>query len=470
MKKPKRNLTLFLISTSLLLLLILQALWLHSLFQQESRSFERETRSLLRTTVFDLHDSLVQQNLQPLMGDSGRVVIRKTVVSDTATSEWLKRPAEGNASVRIYISNGSTDTLSRFISPLISGIRGNPQVRQFSLRLGSDTLRVADVSREYSKRLAGIGIEQPFELRCVARELRFPPPPADSTFAQLVITPQGAFDVHFPGLHWLLLRKITPQILFSVFLTALTLISFLLLYRALRAQQRLMDLKNDFISNMTHELKTPVATVSVALEALTHFNVLDNPKRTHEYLEIAKNELNRLALLTDKVLRASAFEKEGIDFEPELVDLQHVVPQVLGSMKLLFEKRRADVQFETEGAPFLVTGSKTHLTNVVFNLVDNALKYSDDPPTLRLRLVEQANAVVFSVADQGIGIPAEYQSRIFEQFFRVPTGNVHTRKGYGLGLNYVASVVRSHQGTIDVQSTEGKGTTFVITLTKQRPA
>ncbi len=467
MKARKRNLTLLLISTSLVLLLVLQALWLHSVYQQQSRGFERETRALLRTTVFELHDSLVQHNLQPLKGDSGRITIRRNILADTIKNDWIKMAGDPPASVRIYVSNGSSDTLARFVSPIISGIRGNPQVRQFSLRLNSDTLGTERVSREYKKRLATIGIHLPFELRCVVRELPFPPP-TEPLFSNLVMTPQGGYEVRFQRVQWLMLQKIAPQVLFSVFLTALTVISFILLYRALRTQQRLMELKNDFISNMTHELKTPLATVSVALEALTHFNALDNPKRTQEYLEIAKNELNRLALLTDKVLRASAFEKEGIDFEPESVAFDAVVQQVLASMKLLFEKRNARVNFETEGDDFEVLGSKTHLTNVIFNLVDNALKYSDDEPRLTIRLVEHAGAVAITISDQGIGIPAEYQHKIFEQFFRVPTGNVHTRKGYGLGLNYVASVVRSHNGTIDLESAEGKGSAFTITVPKHR--
>lgn len=465
MKTRKKNLALLLISTSLVLLLVLQALWLHSVYQQQSRGFERETRGLLRTTVFEMHDSLVQRNLQPLMGDSGRITISRSFVADTIKNDWIRRAPDPTASVRIYVANGSSDTLARLVSPIIAGIRGNPQVRQFSLRLGGDSLRTESVSVEYKKRLAALGIHLPFELTCIAREVSFPPP-NEAAFADLVMTPQGGYRVQFQGLTWLMLQKIAPQILFSVFLTALTLISFVMLYRALRTQQRLMELKNDFISNMTHELKTPLATVSVALEALTSFNALDNPKRTHEYLEIAKNELNRLALLTDKVLRASAFEKEGIDFEPEPVEFKEVVQQVLASMKLIFEKRNARVSFEMEGHSFGVVGSNTHLTNVIFNLVDNALKYSEGEPVLAIRLTEQPAAVLITVADQGMGIPTEYQNKIFEQFFRVPTGNVHTRKGYGLGLHYVASVVRSHNGTITLQSAAGKGTTFTITLPK----
>ena len=150
----------------------------------------------------------------------------------------------------------------------------------------------------------------------------------------------------------------------------------------------------------------------------------------------------------------------------EELDAAQLVEQVLQSMKIQFEKFRANVQFTTQGSNFLLTADRVHLTNVIYNLLDNALKYSESTPEIALQLSETPTQLTLIVSDQGIGIPAEYQTRVFDKFFRVPTGDTHNVKGYGLGLNYVASVVQQHHGIITVESEAGKGSTFTITLPK----
>lgn len=227
-----------------------------------------------------------------------------------------------------------------------------------------------------------------------------------------------------------------------------------------------MELKNDFISNVTHELKTPVATVSVALEALKNFHGLDNPARTKEYLEIAQNELKRLTLMTDKILKASVFENNGVVIQKESVDIQKITQQILDSLKLLFDKQKAQVSFQTEGNNFIVEGEAAHLTNVIYNFLDNALKYSPEHPQINIQLKETPTNLILSIQDNGIGIAPEYKKKVFEKFFRVPTGDVHNIKGYGLGLSYVASVMKAHGGTVDVVSEPGKGSNFIATFPK----
>ncbi len=264
----------------------------------------------------------------------------------------------------------------------------------------------------------------------------------------------------------IILKQITPQILFSLFLTLLTTAAFLIMYRSIRTQQRLMELKNDFISNITHELKTPITTVGVAIEALKDFKAINNPTLTKEYLDIAQNELNRLSILTDKILKTSLFENKGIDYQPELIEMDKLVEQVLASMKLVFEKQEAKVSFEKQGNDFSLMGGSVHLTSVIYNLLDNALKYSLITPEIVVNLTEKSAHIILSVKDNGIGIATEYRKKVFEKFFRVPTGDVHNIKGYGLGLSYVESVVKSHKGMIEVQSEPGKGSNFIVTLPK----
>jgi two-component system phosphate regulon sensor histidine kinase PhoR len=200
---------------------------------------------------------------------------------------------------------------------------------------------------------------------------------------------------------------------------------------------------------------------------LKNFNGLDNPKLTHDYLDIAQHELSRLSLLTDRVLTKSLFDEGGVKMDVEKVDLEKTVHSILNSMKLVLDKQKAIVEFEKTGSDFTVQGSALHLTNVVLNLLDNALKYSPSFPAVQIVLKELAETILISVTDNGLGIPDEFHGNIFEKFFRVPTGDVHNVKGYGLGLSYVEGVIKAHKGTIDVKSEPGKGSTFTVHLPKK---
>jgi two-component system phosphate regulon sensor histidine kinase PhoR len=260
-----------------------------------------------------------------------------------------------------------------------------------------------------------------------------------------------------------LLRRITLPILFSIFLVGVTILTFVVLYKNLLRQRRLAILKNEFIGNITHELKTPIATVGVAVEALKNFNAMEDPVRTREYLDISANELQRLNLLVDKVLKLSMFEKKEIDLKYESIDLRDVVNEVVTSMRLQIEKSHAEVLVSQSGNTNL-QADRLHLLSVVFNLLDNALKYGKADPVVQIGLAGNNDAVELTVADNGIGIAPEYKNKIFEKFFRVPAGDTHNAKGYGLGLSYVAHVVKKHHGQILVDSMPGGGPKFTITL------
>lgn len=263
-----------------------------------------------------------------------------------------------------------------------------------------------------------------------------------------------------------ILGKLKMPILFSLLLVGITIASFVALYRSLLRQHRLAQMKNDLISNITHELKTPIATVGVAIEALKNFNAIQNPERTREYLDISQNELQRLGLLVDKVLKLSMFEKKEIEIKYEHFNLKDVVDEVVASLRLQLEKYHAQISISIQGDTS-IKGDRLHLLSVIFNLLDNALKYSKENPLIQVSLQQLGDQVELQVADNGIGIPAQYKDKVFEKFFRVPAGDTHNAKGHGLGLSYVAQVVRRHNGTIKVDSREGLGSTFTIILPKQ---
>jgi two-component system phosphate regulon sensor histidine kinase PhoR len=323
----------------------------------------------------------------------------------------------------------------------------------------SDSVTVGEVTNAFAERLKEDNLNLKFEVsRLESSQWEMPNAVTVglSRPATYAFTLQNTFGY--------MLGKLKLPILFSLLLLGVTIAAFVMLYRNMVKQHRLSQLKNEFISNITHELKTPIATVGVAIEALKNFNALDDPKRTREYLDISQNELQRLNLLVDKVLKLSVFESKAIELKKEDFDLKQLTEEILNSMKLQFEKYRANVKLRAEGGNYTLEADKLHITSVIYNLLDNALKYSQENPVIEVNIVSHEEHISLSVKDNGIGIPQEYKGKVFEKFFRVPMGDKHNIKGYGLGLSYVSEIASRHQGYITVDSELGKGSTFTLNI------
>lgn len=329
-----------------------------------------------------------------------------------------------------------------------------------------DTLAIRQIDSIYKKELLKAGIPIDFQIIKGKEDSLHR---KDTMTAVLATSPAIVgfiqpywYQAGFENPTAFLLKKISLQILFSLFLIAFTTVTFMFLYRNLVVQRKLTEMKNDFISNITHELKTPLATVSVAVEALRNFGGIQNPERTKEYLDISAAELQRLSLLVDKVLKLSLFENRELELKKEVFDLKQLTEEVLNTMKLQFDAQHAKVTLQIGGNYFTILADRLHITSVIFNLLDNALKYSKGKPEITIRLQHQTDTIVLQVEDRGIGIAPDYRSKIFDKFFRVPSGDHHNIKGYGLGLSYVAHVIKRHGGTISVDSEPGKGSIFTV--------
>jgi len=345
-------------------------------------------------------------------------------------------------------------------------LKGSSKMIQFLYTVDSlqDSLRLNEITAAFLKKLKEQTISVPFKI--VRQDsAKGDDEPGFSNVTVGFVHPV-TYHLELGNTFPYLLQQIALPILFSVFLVGVTIVSFVLLYRNLLRQRRLAVLKNEFIANITHELKTPIATVGVAIEALKNFNAMHDPQRTKEYLDISSNELQRLGLLVDKVLKLSMFEKKEIDLKYETFDLRELVDEVVASMRLQIEKHGAMVSV-TQSGDSVLEGDRLHLLSVVFNLLDNALKYSKSQPSIHISIEGEDTSIRLSTSDNGIGIAPEYKNRIFEKFFRVPTGDAHNAKGYGLGLSYVAQVVEKHRGTISVDTQVSKGTTITLTIPKK---
>lgn len=286
------------------------------------------------------------------------------------------------------------------------------------------------------------------------------------TVSSLSIIPTVIFKAYPEDLNSYLLGKLRNNVLFSVFLLLVTSLTFWLIFRNLRKQSRLNTLKNDLISNVTHELKTPLATLSVALEALQQFGGNTNPQTTREYLEISQNEVNRLSLMVDNILKTSLLEKQGVTLYPAAVDLKKLSATAVKSWQPRFSQTGGSIRMHAEEGDFCIEADDIQVSSILNNLIDNALKYSGGSPEVDIEISAQPHFVTLKVKDNGIGIPREYQGQVFEKFFRVPTGDRHNVKGYGLGLNYVKHIMDLHQGLVTLES-GNNGTTFILTFKRK---
>ncbi len=345
---------------------------------------------------------------------------------------------------------------------------GHHAQARFISRGSEHPLSAAKIDSAYRMELAKSHITVPFRIERIqgpAAELDKPPPPEklQTNFLYVGLSKGYAYQAIFGSpVRYILGRMVWPMTA-GLVLVGFTALAFVVLYRNLQQHQRLTQYKNDFISNMTHELKTPISTIKVAVEALRHFDALDDPKRTREYLDISALELHRLSMLVDKVLKLSLLEKKAAEFHFTVFDLRELAAEVIAEMRLPMEKAGAVVQLTADGA-FNIRGDRAHLSSVISNLLDNALKYSKEAPVITVRVWRGDGTVLLSVTDNGIGIPVAYQGRIFDKFFRAPSGDHHNIKGYGLGLNYVREIIQIHKGSIGVESKEGRGSTFTIKL------
>jgi two-component system phosphate regulon sensor histidine kinase PhoR len=245
---------------------------------------------------------------------------------------------------------------------------------------------------------------------------------------------------------------------------------FYFFFRTILEQKKLSEIKNDFINNMTHELKTPISTISLACDVLGDPGLSKSETRQARYVQMIKEENKRLGLLVESVLQTAVLEKGHLRLNTAPLNMNEVILSAIDNLKLQLDQCGASLQ--TVLAPDLhqVYADRIHMTNVMNNLLDNAIKYAgDNPPRIELATQNTQGGIKIVCKDHGIGISKENQKRIFDNLYRVPTGNIHNVKGFGLGLSYVKAIVEKHTGKVQVQSEPGKGSTFIVFIPIELP-
>ena len=275
----------------------------------------------------------------------------------------------------------------------------------------------------------------------------------------------GIVHIHFPDMSSYIfstVKFVIPTVIFTFVLLVTFIFTIFVIFR----QKRLTEIKNDFINNMTHELKTPISSISLAAQMLNDESVSKSPSMMKHLGGVINDESKRLRFLVEKVLQMSMFDKKKAIFKQKEVDVNELMENAAQSFQLRVEHTGGKIYTEVEAVESTIFVDEMHFTNAIFNLMDNAVKYSkpDSPLNIYLRTWNEKENVFLSIRDNGLGMKKEALRKIFDKFYRVHTGNVHDVKGFGLGLAYVKKIVELHKGKISVDSTLGEGTTFTIQI------
>jgi len=270
------------------------------------------------------------------------------------------------------------------------------------------------------------------------------------------------FGIHFPSLRSTIAADMTILFFFT-FILILSVIFFVYAIFVILQQKRLSELQKDFINNMTHELKTPISTINISADILTNPDIVKDPERLSTYGWIIKKENQRLNLLVEKVLQIARIEKGGIHLKKELLDLNALI-QTIADNFIAKPKQDSKLEIHLNPAIGKIEADVLHLTNILHNLIDNALKYGGEKPLIRIETIKNQNQVVILFSDNGPGIEPKYRKRVFYKFFRVPSGNIHEVNGFGLGLYYVKLICHLHRWNIHLISEPEQGAIFKIEI------
>lgn len=274
----------------------------------------------------------------------------------------------------------------------------------------------------------------------------------------------GALVLHFPDRTSHIWRNIMPMLLLTILFLSIILFAFLYSLNVIFRQKKLSEMKSDFINNMTHEFKTPIATISLATDSIMSDKIAGSKEKVGRFAKIIKQENRRMLGQVEKVLQMAQIDKNKIQLNWDTVEVHRLIELARENFELIVQSRGGSLTVDLRAEDDEIRSDQNHLSNVIHNLLDNANKYSPDAPEIRIETRNVTNGIEITVSDKGQGISRESKKHIFDKFYRVHTGDRHDVKGFGLGLSYVHAMVTAHNGSIKVKSELGKGSSFIIFL------
>jgi len=499
-----------LFSVAVATLIIIQVYWIKNDFRVREEVFEQKVNEALNFTAQKLErlDTINKSRRSVLIKRQG-VFINTPLIKGQMNSSPSFRFSEeqtidsnGRKTIKFTSKDIAADSLalSPFFSAFLSGLKSGKNLKNdFSDLSGIgktgndffkeeysfdsynnykqkvDTLMLDSILRS---ELASFGVRSAYNYYITSlypgsnhhSNLKFAEVDMDSLGVayKVLLTPINNFIdpkylvLHFPNQQKDLFKGMYPLLVMSAVVILIFLFSYYYILASNLKQKKLSAIKNDFISNMTHEFKTPISTISLASEMLSDTSINQTPEKQNRYLKMIRDENKRLSVLVESILQTSILDKGEFRLKPVELDIHDIINTAINNTQLLIGQRGGQIHTALKAERHKLLADKVHLTNIVFNLIDNAIKYTIDVPEISVKTENTETGIKISVSDNGIGISKENQRKIFDKFYRVPTGNVHNVKGFGLGLSYVLAVAEKHGGTVEVQSELGKGSTFII--------
>lgn len=271
-------------------------------------------------------------------------------------------------------------------------------------------------------------------------------------------------STYFPDKQLSILGPIIPIVMLTIIFTIIIVSVFSLAIYYMQFQRSLSEIKTDFINNMTHEFKTPIATINIASDALRNEKVINDRERIKYYSELIKQENKRMNTQVEMVLRMAKLERNQLDINLQEMNIEDLVRKSVSNIRFMVENLNGTIFEDYNASNSMIEGDPFHLENALNNILDNARKYSKDSPEIKVKTYNEDDYVVIEIQDRGIGMNKSVLKKIFEQFYREETGNIHNVKGHGLGLAYVKKIVELHKGQVHAESEPGKGSAFFVKL------
>lgn len=463
-------------STALLGLLLIQAYWINwsvklskekvqrNLFDALQEAADRHRQKELRNTIVDFVQKyqqsdrqLIDENLYENPSDLIDQLVKEAKKNPKATYNLALLESElVNLSRKPLAERIDIESLSNFIQQELQNHGIQSEYEYAVLNFNSTSAVVLngyfvyegeEQLHQYSENIESI-FNSPFRVELFKDADRL----ESSGFLVIYLKKAGSE----------VLDNVWVTLVGSLIFTGLILFCFIYAYQIIFKQKKLSEMKSDFINNMTHEFKTPIATINLAAESIQSQKVINSPSEIRRLVSIISQENKRMLSQVEQVLKIAQMEHEVLNLKFEKLSLHKIIEEILNQISFRVEQLQGTIKLELSASQETIEGDRIHLENVVHNLLDNAIKYSPEKPKIEIYTHNVNNTIVLEVRDHGIGISKDQKKYIFDKFYRVPTGNIHDVKGFGLGLSYVKSIVEAHRGTIDVSAQIGKGSSFFV--------
>ncbi|WP_299584686.1 sensor histidine kinase KdpD [Mucilaginibacter sp.] len=494
--KKRINLVVFLMAICTAFLLGLQLYWNYQAYQNSVKTFRSQTNDALDKAVEQLTNIRKDEILadyKKWLADTNLIVVACKYNAEAKQTVFTirdKYPINKRRPFYLSINDfkGKLNQITPeakifFIDHFVKGtIRGNLETKSayyFTQSLGDKLVEAYDKDRLNLTRLDSIFKRELLKrdinssYHFIAKKFIFKnfnetnEPLKENSFGTRAYNygfkePFKAISAWFPDPNLIFLKKMKWVLLSSLILICITIFCFTYTAKIIFKQKKLAELKNDFVNNMTHELKTPVATINIAAEAIQDFNL--SKASADEYLEIIRYQAGNLTNLIDQILKSVVSQQEDVALNLSKVNINQLIGSIIQEYKPQSQLANVNIIYKSGDEDLTGMADGNLLKNAIANLVDNAIKYSGPDSLVNISGHVENSSIIINVCDNGPGIPAQYQDKVFDRFFRVPSGDLHNVKGYGLGLSYAKSIIEKHKGSLSLTSKEGRGTEFIISI------